>query len=114
MPSIGQRFFLSLVLRSRWYWILALLLTLFVWLIVALAMRPTPDSDGSFASRPYGVTTALENQAIDLLFQLRDARHTELRGRGKQEPVVIIGIDDNSIQASACAPKTGHAPIMRA
>lgn len=100
MPFNRQIFSLSFALRSHWYWALALLLTLFVWLAVALAIYPVPDADGSLASRLCGLTTALENQAIDLLFQLRHARRAELRERGKQEPIVIIGIDNDSIQSA--------------
>jgi adenylate cyclase len=104
------------LLRTNWYWALALLLLLLVWLIVALVMRPTPDADGSFASRPYGLTTSLENQAIDLLFQLRDARHPESRERARQEPIVIIGIDDASLQSVGLRaqnwPRSNYARLI--
>jgi adenylate cyclase len=75
---------------------LAIILTLAVWAIVALAMRPSQD----YASRPYGLTTGIENSALDLLFQLRDARHPDLRQRGLSEPITIIEIDDATIKAS--------------
>lgn len=116
MPSAGPVFILARALRSRWYWALALLLTLVVWLVVALAMRPVADPDGSFASRPYGLTTALENQALDLLFELRNARHAELRERGKQEPILIIGIDDASLQSVGLRaqnwPRSNYARLI--
>ena len=84
-----------MLLRRR-YWMLAIILTLAVWAGLALAMRPSND----YASRPYGLTTGIENSALDLLFQLRDARHPELRQRGPSEPITIIEIDDATIKAS--------------
>ncbi len=63
-------------------------------------MRPVKDADGSYATYPYGVTTGLDNQALDLLFQMREARRPELRTRGQQEPITIIEIDDATIKAS--------------
>ena len=63
-------------------------------------MRPSKDADGSFASHPYGLTTGLENHALDLFFQLRDARHPNLRQRGLAEPITLIEIDEASIKAS--------------
>ncbi|HYH87032.1 MAG TPA: CHASE2 domain-containing protein [Pyrinomonadaceae bacterium] len=91
--------FLPHLLRN-WYWALAVGLTLVIWLCVALAMRPLRDSDGSYGSNPYGLTTALENRTLDLLFQLRDARHKELRERGPKEPITIIEVDEAAIKAS--------------
>ena len=91
--------FLSHLLRRR-YWALAVGLTLAVWASVALAMRPLREADGGYEGNPYGLTTSLENRALDLLFQLRDARHHELRGRGLQEPVTIIEVDERAIRAS--------------
>ncbi|HEY6047241.1 MAG TPA: adenylate/guanylate cyclase domain-containing protein [Pyrinomonadaceae bacterium] len=79
---------------------LAIILTLAVWAGLLLAMRPAKDADGSYASHPYGLTTGLENSALDLYFQLRDARHPNLRARGPQEPITIIEIDEASIKAS--------------
>ncbi|MCA1634497.1 MAG: adenylate/guanylate cyclase domain-containing protein [Acidobacteria bacterium] len=87
-------------LLRRWYWALAALLTLAVWLGVALAMRPALDSQDSYATSPYGLVTSLENRALDLLFQLRDARRPALRARGLIEPVTIIEMDEPSIRAS--------------
>src|SRR5260370_37028153 len=63
-------------------------------------MRPLKDEDGSYDSGPYGLTTGLENHALDLLFQLRDARHPNVRARALSEPITIIEIDDASIKAS--------------
>jgi adenylate cyclase len=90
---------LSSLLRRR-YWALAAGLTLAVWACVALAMRPLREAGGGYAENPYGLTTSLENRAADLLFQLRDARHHELRGRGFAEPITIITVDEPSIRAS--------------
>jgi len=87
------------VLLRRHYWLAAALLTLVVWAAIALAIRPLKGA-GSYESHPYGLTTGLENQSLDLLFQLRDARHPELRTRGQHEPVTIIEIDDATIKAS--------------
>lgn len=91
--------FVAVLLRRR-YGVLAIILTLTVWAGLSLAMRPSKDTDGSYASRPYGLTTGLENYAVDLFFQLRDARHQELRRRGLNEPITIIEIDEASIKAS--------------
>src|SRR5438132_1530702 len=91
--------FVQTQLRRR-YWALAIILTLVVWAGVSLAIRPLKDADGSFASHPYGLMTGLENRALDLFFQLRDARHPELRTRGLNEPITIIEIDEASIKAS--------------
>jgi adenylate cyclase len=104
------------MLRTRWYWLPALLITLLVWLAFSLAMRPMRDADGSFAARPYGLTTSAENQAIDLLFQLRDARHHERRTRGLQEPITIIGIDEESVRAAGLRaqnyPRSNYARLI--
>lgn len=91
--------FISTLLKRR-YWLLATLLTVTVWAGVSLAMRPFRDQDGSYASHPYGLTTGLENNVLDLLFQLRDARQPHLRTRGQQEPITVIEIDEASIKAS--------------
>lgn len=88
-----------MLLRRR-YWLAASLLTIAIWAALALAMRPLRDANGTYASRPYGLTTGVENSALDLLFQLRDARHPELRKRGEAEPITIIEIDDATIKAS--------------
>jgi len=63
-------------------------------------MRPIKDADGSYATYPYGLTTGMDNQALDLLFQIRNARHSELRTRGDREPITIIEIDDATIKTS--------------
>src|SRR6476646_2849988 len=99
MSSTEKHSRVSQFLR-RWYWLFAILGALIIWLAVALAMRPLRDSDGSFASYPYGLMTDLENKAVDLLFQTRDARHQDLRSRGLREPLTIIEIDEESIKAS--------------
>jgi adenylate cyclase len=91
--------FLSHLLRRR-YRELALLLTLLVCVALALSMRPIRQADGRYDQSPYGIVTPLENRALDLLFQLRDARHPELRGRGQAEPITIIEVDERSIRAS--------------
>ncbi len=102
MPPISatrKNSLVSSLLRRR-YWALAMLLTLAVWAGISLAMRPLKDTDGSYASHPYGLTTGLENQALDLFFQLRDARHPSLRQRGLTEPITLVEIDEASIKAS--------------
>jgi adenylate cyclase len=98
--SVTPKPSLVAVLLRRRYWMLATLLTLAVWAGLSVAMRPLRDSGGSYASYPYGLTTGLENHALDLFFQLRDARHPELRQRGLTEPITIIEIDDATIKAS--------------
>src|SRR5712692_525686 len=98
--SLFKKYSFVPFLLRRWYWALAIVLTAAVWLGLALAMRPLKDADGSFASHPYGLTTGLENRALDLFFQLRDARHQDLRRRGLSEPITIIDIDEASIKAS--------------
>jgi adenylate cyclase len=87
------------VLR-RWYWVLAILLTAAVWAATALALRPRRDSNGGYASHPYGAMTGLEDDALDLLFQLRDARRKDLRARGAGEPITLVEVDEDSIRAS--------------
>jgi len=99
MLPITRKSFVSHALR-HWYWVLAVALLLLVWLGLALALRPTMDANNSYATRPYGLTTGLENYALDQLFQLRDALHPDLRGRGFKEPITIIGIDEKSIHSS--------------
>jgi adenylate cyclase len=63
-------------------------------------MRPLRDASGSYASYPYGLVTGVENDSLDLFFQLRDARNTQLRMSGEREPVTIIEIDDATIKTS--------------
>lgn len=99
MPVLDKYSFVPYLLRRR-YWLLAAALTVVVWTGLALSLRPFKDSDGSFASHPYGLMTGLENQALDLLFQLRNARHQDLRTRGLTEPITIIEIDEAAIKAS--------------
>ena len=99
MVSTPKKSFASSVLR-RWYWALAILIAGAVWAGLALALRPLKDADGSYASSPYGLSTGLENKALDLLFQLRDVRHPQLRTRGLSEPITIVEIDERSIKAS--------------
>ena len=90
----------SYLLRRR-YWAPAAALTLAVWGGVALGMRPLRDAGGvGFGASPYGLVTPLENRALDLLFQLRDARRAEVRGRGLREPITIVEVDEASIRAS--------------
>lgn len=97
--AAGRSSFISNLLRRR-YWAPALGLTLAVWAGVALAMRPLREAGGGYEENPYGLATPLENRALDLLFQLRDARRRDLRARGLQEPITIIAIDEQSIRAS--------------
>src|SRR3712207_4556253 len=89
----------SALLRRR-FGALAAALTLLVLGTVALLMLPLREPDGRYDKNPYGLLTTLENRALDLLFQLRDARRPELRARGLGEPVTIIAVDEESIRAS--------------
>jgi adenylate cyclase len=99
MARRSHRNLISYLLR-RWYWALALVLCVAVWAIVALAMRPIKDADGTYAAEPYGLVTILENRALDLLFQLRDVTRPEIRARGIQEPITIIEVDEGAIRQS--------------
>src|SRR5215510_16182408 len=98
--SLARKKTFASQLLSRWYWVLAILLTVAVWLGLALALRPLPGADGKYASSPYGLNTGLENKATDLLFQLRDVGRPGLRARGMNEPITIIEIDEQAIKAS--------------
>jgi adenylate cyclase len=95
-----RRYSFAPQLLRRWYWLLALLLTAILWAAVSLALRPVRDRDGNFSSRPYGYATGLEDEALDLLFQLRAARHTDVRSRGLAEPITLVEVDEDSIRAS--------------
>jgi adenylate cyclase len=87
-------------LLRRWYWVLTILLTLAIWGALALASLPIEDRAGSYATRPYGVMTGMEESALDILLQLRDARHPELRTRGMNEPITLVEVDEESIRES--------------
>lgn len=95
-----RRYSVAPRILRRWYWALALLLTALVWAATALALRPRADANGSFASHPYGYMTGLEDDALDLLFQLRDVRRQDLRARGMNEPITLVEVDEDSIRAS--------------
>jgi adenylate cyclase len=98
--ALLRRYSFAPQLLRRWYWALAILLTTIVWLATAIAMLPRRDQNGGFASHPYGSVTGLEDNALDLLFQLRAARRTDLRTRGLNEPITLIEVDEESIRAS--------------
>ena len=89
----------SYLLRS-WYWALALGLSVVIWGALALAMRPLPDANGKFTSYSYGLVTSIEEFGLDLLFQMRDVLHPDMRERGLKEPITIIGVDEATIRAS--------------
>ncbi|HYE14789.1 MAG TPA: adenylate/guanylate cyclase domain-containing protein [Pyrinomonadaceae bacterium] len=97
--SARRSSFVSRLLRRR-YWLLAAALTLLVWAGLAAAMAPSREAGGGYERYPYGLTTQLENRALDLLFQLRDARRPEARARAQAEPITIIEVDEQSIRAS--------------
>jgi adenylate cyclase len=99
MARLRLRSFAPRVLR-RWYWALAITLTAVVWAATSLALRPRRDPNGGYASHPYGAMTGLEDDALDLLFQLRDARRKDLRRRGTAEPITLVEVDEESIRAS--------------
>jgi adenylate cyclase len=98
--ALLRRYSFAPQLLRRWYWALAILLTTLVWLATAIALLPRRDSNGGFASHPYGSVTGLEDDALDLLFQLRAARRTDLRTRGLNEPITLVEVDEESIRAS--------------
>jgi len=98
--SIFRKFTIFATLLRRWYWVLAVGLTLLVWGGLALAMRPLPDANSQFASYPYGLVSNLEQSALDVLFQLRDVVRPETRERGLREPITIIGVDEDAIRQS--------------
>jgi CHASE2 domain-containing sensor protein len=98
--ALLKKFALAPNLLRRWYWLLVLLLTLTVWVLISLALRPLADANGSYVSRPYGYMTGLEDSSLDLLFQLRNARHDQLQGRGLAEPITIVEVDEDSIRES--------------
>jgi len=104
------------LLRGPWFWALAALLTAAIWALTALALRPAPDPDGSLTTRPYGWTTGLEDSALDLLFQLREATAPSSRGRGLQEPVVLVAIDDAAVRAAGIRvpswPRSDYARLV--
>lgn len=98
--AIHKKYSFAPYLLRRWYWALAVALTLLIWAGLALALRPYQDKDGTYASHPYGLMTSWEDQSLDLLFQLRDVLHPERRTRGLKEPITIIEVDEASIKAS--------------
>jgi adenylate cyclase len=98
--ALIRRYSFAPQLLRRWYWLLALLLTALIWALVSLTLRPVRDRKGTFTSRPYGYATGVEDDALDLLFQLRAARHTDLRSRGMSEPITLVEVDEDSIRAS--------------
>ncbi len=104
MISILPKSLATRALR-RWYGALSILLVGVVWTALALSLWPLKDPDGSYASSPYGLSTNLENKALDLLFQLRDVLRPALRTRGLNEPITIIEIDERSIRASNVRPQ---------
>jgi len=87
-------------LLRRWYWVFTIILTLAIWGLLALALKPIEDRAGTYATRPYGYMTGMEDSALDVLFQLRDVRQPELRRRGLSEPITIIEVDEDSIKES--------------
>ena len=89
MAKGKKRDIVSHLLR-RWFLLLAAVLTLVVWVSLGLAMLPIPEADGRLGKNPFGIVTALENRALDILFQLRDALHPETRRRGPSEPITLI------------------------
>ena len=94
-----RRFAIAYLMR-RWYWALALGLSIVIWGALALAMRPLPDANGKYTSYSYGLVTSIEEFGLDILFQMRDVLHPDMRERGLQEPITIIGVDEATIRAS--------------
>ena len=98
--SIFEKFSVTPYLLRRWYWVLTILLTLLLWGGMALAMRPIKDDKGAFSKYPYGLMTSLEQSGLDVLFQLRDVLHPEMRERGLNEPITLVEVDEASIRES--------------
>lgn len=90
-----KKFSITPYLLRRWYWVLTLILTLVIWGGLALALLPVEDRAGTYATRPYGFMTGMEDSALDVLFQMRDVRQPELRERGRGEPITIIEVDED-------------------
>lgn len=90
---------LSSALLKR-YAAIAAILTFLVWAAFVLSTYPLKDSDGSYASYPYGLTTGLEDKSLNQLFQLGNVFSSSLGRRGSDEPITIIEIDEASIRAS--------------
>jgi adenylate cyclase len=99
MSMLKNLSFVPYLLR-RWYWVFTILLTLFIWGLLALALKPIEDRTGTYATRPYGYMTGMEDSALDVLFQLRDVRQPELRERAQSEPITLIEVDEDSIKES--------------
>ncbi|MFL6209162.1 MAG: CHASE2 domain-containing protein [Pyrinomonadaceae bacterium] len=95
-----QKLKLASYLVRRWYWVLALMLSLAIWGALALAMRPMADANGKITSYPYGLVTSLEDFGLDFLFQMRDVLHPDMRERGRGEPITVIGVDEATIHAA--------------
>src|SRR2546423_1547029 len=95
-----KRTFAIAALLRNWYWALALGLALLVWGVLALAMRPVTDENGKYTSNAYGLVTSIEEFGLDVLFQMRDVLHPDMRERGLKEPITIIAVDEATIRAS--------------
>ncbi|MCA1556653.1 MAG: hypothetical protein LC747_08200, partial [Acidobacteria bacterium] len=63
--SIFKKFSVTPYLLRRWYWLLTILLTLLIWGSLALAIKPVEDRAGTYATRPYGFMTGMEDSALD-------------------------------------------------
>jgi adenylate cyclase len=104
MVFTSKESFVTSALRRR-YWALAISVVGIVWVGLALALYPLRDADGRYASRPYGWSTATEDTALDLLFQLRDVYRPWLRTSVRSWPITIIEIDEESLAASEKMPE---------
>ena len=76
MPLAKKKSFASHLL-GRWYWAVAILLAVGVWLGLALGLRPLKDGDGTYASSPYGLNTGLENNAALVQGAIKTAGQVE-------------------------------------
>jgi adenylate cyclase len=104
MVFTSKESFVTSALRRR-YSALAILVVGIVWLGVALALYPLRDADGRYALGPYGWSTATEDIALDLLFQLRDVYRPWFRTSARSWPITIIEIDEESLAASEKMPE---------
>lgn len=91
-------------LLHRRYALLAVLVTLTLWIAVAASLYPLKSGDGTYSHYPYGLLTRLDAQGADLLFQLRDALRPERAAQARSEPITIIAVDERSIKESKKRP----------
>ena len=80
------------------------------WVALALSLWPFRDADGSYASSPYGLTTNLENKAVDLMFQLRDVVKPDRRAQAVRNPLPLSLSMKNRLKHRKYDRKSGRVP----